>query len=127
MGADAILIIMATVSDGQAQELDSAARAFDMSVLVEVHNEAELTRALDLSSPLIGINNRDLNTFVTSLDTTERLAPHVPGDRLIVAESGLKTKADLTRLRAAGAGAFLIGESLMRQDDVTAATRALTA
>lgn len=125
LGADAILIIMAAVSDLLAQELADAAQAHGMDALVEVHDEAELDRALALPCPLIGINNRDLKTFVTTLETTERLAPRIPKDRLIVAESGINTNADVIRLARAGAGAFLVGESLMRQADVAAATRKL--
>ena len=124
-GADAILIIMASVTDAEAQALADAARDWDMSTLVEIHDEAELERAVALDCDLIGINNRDLRTFQTQLETTERLAPMVPRGRLIVAESGIASNADLSRLSRAGVKTFLVGESLMRQKDVTAATRAL--
>jgi len=126
-GADSILIIMAAVDDAAAHELEDAAFAHDMDVLIEVHDEAELARALKLKSQLIGINNRDLKTFETKLETTERLAPLVPEDRIIVGESGLFVPADLARLAKAGVSAFLIGESLMRAQDVAAATKALLA
>ncbi len=126
-GADCILIIMASVSDAQAAELEDAARHWGMDALIEVHDAAELDRAMALRSPLLGINNRNLNTFETSLDTTRTLAARVPRDRMVISESGLFTPADLADMAAHGARTFLIGESLMRQDDVTAATRALLA
>ncbi|MEM1300966.1 MAG: indole-3-glycerol phosphate synthase TrpC, partial [Pseudomonadota bacterium] len=126
-GADCILIIMASVSDAQAAELEDAATSWGMDVLVEVHNEPELERAAVLKSPLLGVNNRDLNTFEVSLDTTKRLARLAEPKRHLVAESGLFTPDDLHSLAQVGARSFLIGESLMRQDDVTAATRAILA
>jgi indole-3-glycerol phosphate synthase len=125
LGADCILIIMAAVDDATARDLACAARELSMDVLAEVHDEAELTRALRLDCKLIGINNRDLKTFDTTLATTERLAPSVPSDRMVVAESGIFTHADLTRLADSGVRTFLVGESLMRQADVAAATGAL--
>ncbi len=127
LGADAILIILASVSDVQAAELEDAATQWGMDVLLEVHNEEELTRACALKSPLMGINNRNLKTFETTLDTTRTLSRMVPADRLIVCESGLSTQDDLADMARYGARTFLIGESLMRQDDVTAATRMLLA
>ena len=125
--ADCILIIMASVSDAQAAELEAAAEAWGMDVLVEVHDEEELERGLRLRSPLIGVNNRDLRTFVTDLEVTRRLSRQIPAGRMLVAESGLSTPADLADLARHGARAFLIGESLMRQADVAAATRAILA
>jgi len=124
-GADAILVIMASVTDAEARALIDAARDWDMASLVEVHDEAELERAVALDGDLIGINNRSLHTFETRLETTERLAPLVPRGRLAVAESGIASNADLNRLSRAGVKTFLVGESLMRQKDVTAATQAL--
>lgn len=125
LGADCILIILAMVDDALAMDLEDAARAFGLDVLAEVHDAAELERALRLKTSLIGINNRDLRSFTTDLATTERLAPQVPEDRIVVGESGLFARADLDRLARAGVRSFLIGESLMRQADVEAATRAL--
>ena len=127
LGADAILIIVAALSDAQMAEIEAAAIAYGMDVLVEVHDAAELDRALKLRSPLLGINNRNLKTLQVDLATTEALAAQVPGDLLLVSESGLSAPADLARMARAGATAFLIGESLMRHDDVAAATRALLA
>ncbi len=127
LGADCILIIMASVSDAQAAELEQTAYDWGMDVLIEVHDEAELERATALKSPLIGINNRNLKTFETSLDTTRRLSKLVPADRTIVCESGLSTPADLADIARYGARCFLIGESLMRQEDVAAATHSLLA
>ncbi|MEX2519491.1 MAG: indole-3-glycerol phosphate synthase TrpC [Paracoccaceae bacterium] len=127
LGADAILIILAAVSDGLAAELESAAIEHGMDALIEVHDEAELERALALKSALLGVNNRNLRTFETDLSTTERLSRRAPDDRLLIAESGLFAPADLARLARVGARSFLIGESLMRQADVAAATRAILA
>jgi molybdenum cofactor biosynthesis protein MoaC len=125
IGADCVLLIMAALSDALAAELTAAAAELGLDVLAEVHDEAELDRALQLDVRLIGINNRNLRTLETDLSTTETLAPRVPSDRLVVAESGIKHPDDLDRLAAAGARCFLVGESLMREPDITAATRRL--
>jgi indole-3-glycerol phosphate synthase len=127
LGADCILIIMASVSDAQAAELEAAAFEWGMDVLIEVHDGDELDRAVALKSPLLGINNRNLKTFETTLDTTRELSRRVPADRLLVSESGLFTPKDLSDMAQYGARCFLIGESLMRQEDVTQATRAILA
>ena len=117
MGADCILLIAACLDDAQMKDLEALALALDMAVLVEVHDEAELTRALKLKTPLVGINNRNLKTFEVSLDTTLGLLGQVPADRLLVTESGISTPADVRRLREAGVNAFLVGEAFMRADE----------
>ena len=127
LGADCILIIMAAVDDAAAAEIEAAAISSKMDVLIEVHQEDELRRAMRLKSRLIGINNRDLRSFATRLEVSERLAAKIPRDRLVVAESGLNAPADLARLARIGIKTFLIGESLMRQPDLAAATRAILA
>jgi len=125
LGADCILLIMAAISDVQAAELAQAARDWGMDILVEVHDGDELARALEIDSDLIGVNNRNLKTLEVDIAMTEQLAPDVPGDRTLVSESGLYSPGDLARMARAGANCFLVGESLMRQDDVETATRAL--
>jgi len=125
MGADCILLILAALTDREARDLEELARALDMDVLVEVHDEREVERALGLETPLFGINNRNLKTLVTDIATTERLAPLVPPDRFLIVESGIRGNADLRRLSEACVQCFLVGESLLRQPDVATATRAL--
>ena len=125
IGADAILIIVAALEDGPMHEIEAAAAERGMDVLVEVHNEAEMERAARLASRLIGVNNRDLRRFMTDIGVTERLAPLAPEGALLVSESGINSHADLQRLSGCGVRTFLVGESLMRQADVTAATKAL--
>jgi indole-3-glycerol phosphate synthase len=125
VGADAILIIVAALDDTQMAEIEAAAIECGMDVLVEVHDEAEMERAVSLRSRLIGINNRDLKRFATDLATTERLAPLAPEGTLLVGESGIAGHADLIRLERSGVRCFLVGESLMRCDDIASATRAL--
>lgn len=127
IGADCILLIMAALDDVQAAELHAAAASYGMDVLIEAHDRAELERALRLPSGLIGINNRDLKTLAVNLETTEELALLIPKGRLAVSESGIKNSQDIARLRAAGISCFLVGESLLRQADVTAAVKSLTA
>ena len=125
LGADCVLLIMACLDDFEATDLAATAEALQMDVLVEVHDAAELDRALALGAQLVGINNRNLKTMVTDIAVTEELAALVPEGRLMISESGLRTSADLARMAKVGASCFLVGEHLMRQDDVTAATQAL--
>jgi indole-3-glycerol phosphate synthase len=125
MGADCILLIMAALTDAQARELEQVAISMDLDVLVEVHDRDELERALSLETSLIGINNRNLRTLETDLGITEALAPLVLPDRFLIAESGIRNTDDLRRLSAVGPNCYLVGESLMRQQDVTAAVKAL--
>lgn len=125
IGADCILIIMAAVSDTQANELEASASELGMDVLIEIHNELELGRALNLKSQLIGINNRDLNTFEVDISTTERLSKLIPNEKIIISESGLKSSKDLNRMSKCGAKGFLVGETLMRKANVEKATQDL--
>ena len=125
MGADCVLLILACLSQAQARELEAAAEALKMAVLIEVHTAEELDRALDLNSELIGVNNRNLKTFQTEINTSLELTKDLPASRLAISESGLASKTELDRLAAGGVRCFLIGESLMRQADVAQATRAL--
>jgi indole-3-glycerol phosphate synthase len=124
-GADAILLIMAALSDAQARELEETARDLELDVLVEVHDRVELDRALGLQTNLLGINNRDLKTLQTTIEATIDLAQYVPPDKILISESGIRDHADVQRLAAVGANCLLVGESLLRAPDVAAATRAL--
>ena len=125
IGADAVLLILAAVDDDMAKAIEAEAIDFGLDLIIEVHDEAEMERALQLQSPLIGINNRNLKTFETDLATSERLVAMIPDDRVAIAESGINSHADLERLSAHGIRRFLVGESLMRQPDIEAATRTL--
>ena len=125
MGADAVLLIAACLDDAQMKDFEAIARNLDMAVLVEVHDQAELERALKLQTPLIGVNNRNLKTFEVSLDTTLSLRTHVPADRILVTESGIQTRDDVLRMGAAGVGAFLVGEAFMRASEPGEALAAL--
>ncbi len=125
LGADAILLIAAALSDAQMAEFEAIARSLDMAVLVEVHDRAELDRALRLKTPLIGINNRDLRTFEVSLETTLGMVADLPADRVLVTESGITARADVERMRAAGVNAFLVGEAFIREPDPGVALRAM--
>ncbi len=125
LGADCVLLIMAALSDSRAKELEQAAQGFGMDVLIEVHDEAELKRALTLKSHLIGINNRDLKTLEVDLNTSERLVKSIPAGYVTVCESGISTYSDILRMKNVGINCFLVGESLMRQNDVTLATKKL--
>ncbi|RME62178.1 MAG: indole-3-glycerol phosphate synthase TrpC [Alphaproteobacteria bacterium] len=125
LGADCVLLILSALSQTTADELESLALSLGMDVLIEIHNEAEAERAIAMKSPLIGINNRDLTTMTVSLETTMHLAPGMPPSRLVIAESGLRTRADLDKLAGVGVSCFLIGESLMREADIARATRRL--
>ena len=127
IGADCILLIMAALSDAQAYELHTIATSYGMDVLIETHDEHEIERALKLPSGLIGINNRNLKTLMTDLSTTERLAALVPKDRIVVSESGIRSAGDIARIKKAGVNCFLVGESLLKQQNVKAATAALLA
>ncbi|MDA8231726.1 MAG: indole-3-glycerol phosphate synthase TrpC [Magnetospirillum sp.] len=125
LGADCVLLIAASLTDAEMAQMEEIALGYEMDVLVEVHDEAELDRALKLKTPLVGVNNRNLKTMKTDLATTERLAPLVPAERILIAESGIDGPVDIKRLADAGAKGFLIGESLMRRPDVELATRVL--
>ena len=125
LGADCILLIMAALTDDEARRFEELATGLDMSVLVEIHDQAELDRALGLQARLIGINNRDLKTMVTDISQSERLAPQIPPERFVVGESGIRSYADIQRLAGAGVQGVLVGESLMRQPDIKIATQTL--